>query len=111
MATRDKILRILITAADRDALNEVFREHRLDLLGGGPKQGEGGAVSVQALVPEEQVKRLKTYRVKIDILDADAAASGRARQRQFGKGNRFAGKNRVPRGLGRKIREGGRGLS
>jgi hypothetical protein len=111
MATRSKILRIQITAANPETLGALLGEYRLHLFGGGPKRDEGGTVSVHALVPEDQVKGLNKYGVTIDILDADAVATARARQKQVGKGNRFKGKNRVPRGLGRKVKEGGRGVS
>jgi hypothetical protein len=111
MATRSKILRIQITATDPETLGALLSEYRLHLFGGGPKRDEGGTVSVHALVPEDQVKGLKKYAVKIDILDADAGATARARQKEVGKGDPFVGKNRVPRGLGRKLKEGGRGVS
>lgn len=111
MATRSKILRIQITAADPETLGALLREHRLYLFGGGPKRHEGGTVGLHALVSEDQVKRLKKYGVKIDILDADAGATARARQKEVGKGNPFVGKNRVPRGLGRKVKEGGHDVS
>jgi hypothetical protein len=111
MAARQKILRVLITVANHETLYRLRAELRLDLLGGAPKELEGGALSVQALVPDDQVKRLKEYGAKVDVLDADAVATGRAKQKYFGKGNRFEGKDRVPRGLGRKIREGGREVS
>ena len=106
MASQDKILRILITAKDADALLALLRENELDLSCGGPKQLESGAVSVEAYVPEEQVNKLKKYGVKIDILD-DASATALKRHKEVGHGNRFQGENRVPRGLGRKMKESG----
>lgn len=107
MAMQSKTLRVLITARDDRALAALLGEHRLDTLGT-PKRQESGAVTVQALVSEDRVDRLKEFRVTIGVLDRDAGATGRARQKQVGKGNRFTGKNRVPRGLGRKVKEGGR---
>lgn len=110
MAMRSRILRILITAPDDRALGALLGEQRLDTLDT-PKRREDGAVTVQALVSEDRVGRLKEYGVTIGVLDRDAGATGRARQKQVGKGNRFEGKNRVPRGLGRKVKEGGRDVS
>ena len=107
MAMQIKTLRVLITARDDGALAALLGEHRLDTLGT-PKRREDGAVTVQALVSEDRVNRLKGTGVTIDVLDRDAGATGRARQKQVGKGDRFKGKNRVPRGLGRKVKEGGR---
>lgn len=111
MATRQKIQRILITTADRATLYRLRGEHHLDFLSGAPRQVEGGAVSIQALVPEGQVKRLRESGAKVEVLDADAVATGRAKQKYFGKGNRFEGKDRMPRGLGRKIKGDGRAVS
>jgi hypothetical protein len=110
MPSPDKILRLLITARDAETLRALLREHPLDLSCGGPKQHEGGAVSVEAYVPENQVDRLRQHGMKIDILD-DASATARARQAEVGQGNRFAGENRVPRGLGRKVKGDGHDLS
>lgn len=100
----DNILRILITAREKQALSALLREHPLDLSCGGPQRREGGAVSVEAYVPEDQVDSLRRYGVNIEILD-DASATGRERQKEVGKGNRFEGK-KVPRGLGRKVKDG-----
>jgi hypothetical protein len=105
MAARPTIQRILITAPDGAALRALLREHRLDLSCGGPKPLEGGAVSVEAYVPEDQVERLRAPGVKVDIL-GDASAVARARQKEVGGGNRYVGEDAVPRGLGRKVREG-----
>lgn len=107
MAMRSKTLRVLITAPDGRALAALLGEHPLDTLGT-PRRREDGAVMVQALVLEDRLDRLKQYGVTIGVLDRDAGATGRARQKQVGKGNRFKGKNRVPRGFGRKVKEGGR---
>ena len=109
MPADDKILRILITARDKQTLSDLLRENPLDLACAGPRRLEGGAVSVEAYVPEDQVDRLRRYEVKVDVLD-DASATARARQKEVGRGNRFEGKDRVPRGLGRKVKEDPHGL-
>lgn len=104
MPDNEKILRILITAKDKAALSALLREHELDLACAAPRRRDGGAVSVEAYVPESRLERLRQYEVKVDILD-DASATARARQKEVGQGNRFAGDNKVPRGLGRKVKE------
>jgi hypothetical protein len=98
-------MRILITAKDGDTLRALLRGRELDLACGGPKQREGGAVSIEAYVPEDRIDQLRVPGVKIDIL-GDETATARERQKQVGKGNRFEG-GVVPRGLGRKVKEGG----
>ena len=110
MPDTEKILRILITAKDKQTLSALLRENPLDLSCGGPRRAAGGAITAEAYVPAERVDRLRTYAVKIDILD-DASATARARQQEVGQGNRFEGENRVPRGVGRKVKkEDGRDL-
>jgi hypothetical protein len=109
MATRIKTLRIRITARDRRTLDALLGEHRLDVLEGGARPRADGTVSIEALVPDDQVKRLRKLKVTIAVLDKDAGATGRARQKEVGKGNPF-GETGVPRGLGRKVKEGGHGL-
>lgn len=104
MARRDKILRILLVAKDAETLRVLLEEQRLDLSCGGPRQQESGTVTVEAYLPEPQVERLGQYGgVKVEILD-DASATARERQKEVGRGNRFEGENRVPRGLGRKLK-------
>ena len=104
MAANDKILRILITARDKQTLSALLRENPLDLACAGPRRQKEG-VGVEAYVPESQLDRLRRHAVKIDILD-DASATARARQEEVGRGNRFEGEHRVPRGVGRKVKEG-----
>ena len=109
MTTRIKTQRVRITARDRRALESLLAEHPLDILGGGVRQQEDGTVYVEALAPEDRVKRLRKQKVTITVLDKDAGATGRARQKEVGKGDPFG--SGVPRGLGRKVRESGHGLS
>jgi hypothetical protein len=104
MPTEEKILRVLISTREEQALRALLREHPLDLSCGGPRRHEGGGVSVEAYVPEPQLERLRRYPVKIDVLD-DASATARERRKEVGEGNRFEGEARVPRGLGRKVKE------
>lgn len=100
----EKILRILITAPDKQTLTALLSENPLDLGCAGPQRQESGAVSVEAYVPEARIERLRRYAAKIDVLD-DASATARERQKEVGRGNRFEGENRVPRGQGRKVKE------
>ena len=105
MAEPKETMRILITAQDANTLRALLRGRELDLSCGGPKQREGGAVSIEAYVPEDQIDQLRVKGVKIDVL-GDETATVRERQKQVGKGNRFEG-GVVPRGQGRKVKDGG----
>jgi hypothetical protein len=100
-----RILRILITAREKEALSTLLRENALDLSCGGPKRREGGVITLEAFVPEAELDRLRRYPVQIDVIE-DASAKGRERQKEVGKGNRFEGK-KVPRGLGWKVKDDG----
>ena len=98
-------MRILITARDANTLRALLRGRQLDLSCGGPKQREGGTVSIEAYVPEDKIDQLRGPGIKIDIL-GDETATARERQKQVGKGNRFEG-GVVPRGQGRKVKKDG----
>jgi hypothetical protein len=104
MASR--VMRILITARDPAVLSALLREHPLDMGCAGPRMDRTGTVRTDAYVPEDQIERLKRDGLTIEIL-RDETAAIKAAQEQMGKGNRFEGENRVPRGLGRKIKDGG----
>jgi len=103
-----RILRILITARDKETLSTLLRENPLDLSCGGPRRREGGLITVEAFVPENDLDRLRRYPVQIEVIE-DASAKGRERQKEVGQGNRFAGKI-TPRGMGRKIKDDGHEL-
>jgi hypothetical protein len=103
MATR--VMRILITTRDAAALNALLREHPLDTCCSGPRRDKSGIIRTDAYVPEDQIERLKRDGLTIEVI-RDETAAIRAAQEQVGKGNRFKGENRVPRGLGRKIKDG-----
>jgi hypothetical protein len=105
MPDQEKIVRVLITAPDKASLTAVLREQQADFACAAQRRHETGAVSVEAYVPESRLDALRRYPVKIDLLE-DASATARARQAEVGRGNRYAEKNAVPRGLGRKIKDG-----
>ncbi|HEX3529329.1 MAG TPA: hypothetical protein VH988_19905 [Thermoanaerobaculia bacterium] len=103
-----RILRILLTARDKEALAALLRENPLDLSCGGPRRRADGLITVEAFVPEGDLDRLRRYSVQVDVIE-DASAKGRERQKEVGQGNRFEGKI-TPRGLGRKIKDDGHEL-
>src|SRR4051794_30766213 len=104
MATaRTRIVRIRVTAPDAATLHRVVAESELDAACGGAKRDERGVASIDAYAARDQIARLEAQGVTVEVLDADALATARARQREVGQGNRFEGQNRVPRGLGKKI--------
>lgn len=100
---KKKTLHVRIEVADRDALRALPLD-RMDVgCMGGVRTTETGSLVFHALVLEDVVKRIGDT-AKVDVV-ADMSKVGRERQKEVGKGNRFAGAERVPRGLGKKIRE------
>ncbi|MDH6130156.1 hypothetical protein [Kitasatospora sp. GP82] len=103
MSTRDTILRVRVTAADADTLRALLRETHPDV-GGRPRHGAGGTVSIDAYVSPAEAETLEREGVTVQVIE-DATATGRARQAEVGQGNRFAAGDRIPRGLGIKLKD------
>lgn len=100
-AKEKRILRIALRVPDREALEKLVKEHQLDIGGGGPRRLPDGTVIMEAYVPHELLDRLKRSKVSFEIIE-DATEVGRQRQKEVGKGDRFEGGKKVPRGLGKK---------
>ena len=103
----DRTVLIRITAPDRDALTKVLREQEVDFACTPHRRLQDGSVSVEGYVPESRMERIRSYPVKVEVLDADASRTLREAQAQVGRGNRFRepGAARGFRGLGRKIKD------
>lgn len=101
---KQDMMRVLITAPDKRVLEKVLRDHPVDTGCTGGITSDGVGVRIEALVPEGALDQLHSEKVKVEVL-GNATATGRERQREVGRGNRFQGKDRIPRGLGRKVRE------
>lgn len=96
-----RILQVRIHADDFETLRPLLLEG-LDA-GCKPHVDErAGRASMQAYVPEEEVRRLQEKGYEIEVL-ADATAAGLERLAEVGEGDRFEGGRIAPRGLGRKI--------
>lgn len=100
-AEEGRIMRIRLSAPDRDSLARVVREFRLDIGGGGPRRLPDGTVSMEAYVPAERLEQIEKAGGAFEVIE-DATAVGRERQKEVGTGDRFEGGTRPPRGLGRK---------
>jgi hypothetical protein len=104
MPTPDKTFHVRIQADSREALGSLPIAEMDRGCTGGIRTRPDGKVVVEALVKESVLKRIKHRQLKVEVV-ADVAEEGRKKQRQVGKGNRFTGENRIPRGLGKKVRE------
>lgn len=104
MAKAEKTLRVRIQAPDTATLRRLpLRQIDMGCMGGVRVQNDG-SVALEALVRDSVLKTLKAPKVKVEVL-ADAGAEGKKKQRQVGRGNRFKGKDWIPRGLGKKARD------
>jgi|ERR1041384_4855249 hypothetical protein len=101
-----RVMRILITTKDPEVLRALLREGPLDMGCAGPRIDRDGTIRTDAYVTEDRIERLRRDGLTIEVL-RDETAAIKAAQEQVGKGNRFEGENRVPRGLGRKTKGGG----
>lgn len=104
MAAADKTLHVRIQADNVQALDRLPVTEMDRGCTGGIQTRPDGKVVVEAIVKESVLKKIKDRQLKVEVL-ADVAEEGKKRQREVGRGNRFTGENRVPRGLGKKIRE------
>jgi hypothetical protein len=104
MAAR-KVMRVLITATDRDTILALLRERKPEVAGSATILANG-AVRINAFVLEKNVNGLKRRGVTVEVL-GDQSAITRERRKEVGKGNRFLTGDPVPHGLGVKVRDGG----
>lgn len=100
-AKEKKIMRIALRAPDRDTLAKLAKEHGLSMASIRPRRQPDGTLRVEAYVPPEMLERLQKKDAVLEIIE-DATEVGRQRQKEVGKGDRFEGGKKVPRGLGKK---------
>lgn len=105
MAGKEKTYHIRIRAKDRDAFREVpLAQMDIGCMGGIRPQADG-TFALEAIVSETLLKKLKADRHDVRVL-ADIAEQEKKKPKPVAPGNRFTGADSIPRGLGRKIREG-----
>ncbi|MET8752783.1 hypothetical protein ABZW32_22195 [Streptomyces sp. NPDC004667] len=97
------ILRVRVTARDADTLRALLRETRPDV-GGRVRRHEDGSCTIDAYVPADQADAFERDGVTAAIVE-DATATGRARQAEVGRGDRFAPEDAVPQGLALKVND------
>jgi hypothetical protein len=84
--------------------------HDIDIgcMGGFRKQGDG-TFALEAVVSEKLLEKIKKAPVKVEVLADLDEQNKRAKQiksKHVGRGNRYEGKDWIPRGLGKKVVEG-----
>lgn len=96
-----KILRIALKARNQETLAYLVKKFRLHLGGIRPKRLPDDTLRMEAYVPEELLDELKKAGGVFEIIE-DATKVGQERQKEVGRGDRFEGGKKVPRGLGKK---------
>ena len=87
----NNVLKILITASNKEILAQLLRENEIDVgCAGGIRQQPDGSIIVEAFVPSSYLdNRLLLKGIEIKVL-AEAVSRGIERQKEVNKGNRFA---------------------
>ncbi|GHI03224.1 hypothetical protein AQI88_01535 [Streptomyces cellostaticus] len=96
-STSQPVLRVRVTAQDAETLRALLRDARPDV-GGRPRRADDGSCSIEAYATAEQATALEREGVSVTTIE-NATATGRARQAEVGKGDRFAPADAVPHGL------------
>lgn len=99
--TLPKILCIQITGEEK-AIRTLLSKYPT---GTYATKREGNTISLEVFVPEQDAEKLSGEGIRTQVL-YDASARGRERQKEVGKGNRFEGEQRIPKGLGIKTKRG-----
>jgi len=112
MPSQDKKYRVRFRASKLEALHELpLKEMDIGCMGGFRKQDDG-SYALEGVVSEPVLEKLKDRPgVRTEILadlDEEIERASQIKDRQVGEGNRYKGENRIPRGLGKKVREGDR---
>jgi hypothetical protein len=111
MPSSQKRFQVRFRAAERKRLEELpLSEFDIGCMGGFREQPDGSYV-LDAVVPESVLKKLKTPRVEMDVvsdLQEEKARAKTLNPKHVGRGNRYEGKDWIPRGLGKKLTEGDR---
>jgi dihydroxyacetone kinase len=101
----EPIYRVEIEAATLADLKAFVDEVQPDVGCRAVARQKGDAVAMDVYVPEAQLHAARSARsanrVSLRVLE-NATETGRERQEEVGKANRFAARGETPRGLGRK---------
>src|SRR5687767_3072585 len=100
---KEHLLQVRLRARSARALMELVRRQRVDFNCGGTVPEADGRFVLDVFVPVSRLDDLKAEGIETEIV-CDSTVVGRERMREVATGNRFADKQRVPRGLGTKIR-------
>jgi len=81
--------RITISSQSGQAMAELVTKHKIQVLDHGARRGkQGGPHTVHAIVEEADIKRLQNAGYTVQQLE-DVDETGKARQKEVGRGDRY----------------------
>ncbi len=99
MTERESITRAHITAANSETLRKVLREHRFPI-GGQPRHGQNGEIGIDVYVTPDQLQKLKSLPVKVEILGDETAHAQKLRT-EIEDEAKYREPGALPQGLGK----------
>jgi hypothetical protein len=100
----EKVFKVRIRAPSRKALEDLPIAQMDTGCTGGIRTQADGSVTLEAYVRESVLQKIRESGHTMEVL-ADVEEESEKKRQQVGKGNRFEGANRIPRGIGKKVRE------
>ncbi len=80
--------RIVITGKDREAMLDLVRKHKIQVLDHGSRYTESTGYVVHAIAQTAEIRELKKAGYAVQQLD-DVDETGKARQKEVGRGDRY----------------------
>jgi hypothetical protein len=80
--------RIIITSKDREAMLDLVRKHKVQVLDHGSRYTEASGYVVHAIAQTAEIQELKKAGYAVQQLD-DVDKTGKARQQEVGRGDRY----------------------
>jgi hypothetical protein len=80
--------RITISSRSGQAMTDLVRKYKIPVLDHGARRSKETGFAVDAIVEEADIKRLRDAGYTVEQHE-DADATGKERQKEVGKGNRY----------------------
>ncbi len=80
--------RITITSKDREAMLDLVRKHKIQVLDHSARSTESGGYSVDAILEPADIQKLEKAGYDVQRHE-DVDKTGKARQKEVGRGDRY----------------------
>jgi hypothetical protein len=80
--------RIVITSKDKEAMLDLVRKHKVQVLDHGSRYSDATGYVAHAIAEPAEIKELKKAGYAVQQLD-DVDETGKARQQEVGRGDRY----------------------